>query len=570
MSLFISPIIRATDANNNALSGARWYFYRSGTLVPAETYTTSDRDTPHANPVVADSGGLFPAIYLDPLVTYRAILQTAGGVEIDDVDPYVVSGSSASPVVSIDDFGAVADCTAVGVGTDNAAAINAAIAAAGAAGAAVLIPKNLLGYRVASPLVFTEGVKLIGQGWHENPGTVDGTVYPIPQNWRGSILVFDQNIAGLRFIGYTDNNADATSLEYESSSYSIVEDLAIYGGGGTTVTAHGIESRVNINLRNVRVENFAGNGVYVQATTAGAVPWGNANNANFTRVLSRGNKCHGWHIEGSDSNVVTLINCDGSLNGGVGFLDESLIGNNVYLACHAATNNQSHGDVSNARTKVVADWAGLSDANAGSFVQVGGPANLYLSCYAEIGEGMKGEILTPSIVIGGILAETGTRTASWTASVWGGSGNTGLTIATLLASAGLAISHGAGSAVDIANAAGGTALVRLRPGTGTFSNLQLAGNANSIALGLDIISGSGAANFSADSFVFRNAAQSANAFTADDTGIDLPSGNTLKVAGTQVVGARGAAVADATDAATAISQLNALLARLRTHGLIAT
>lgn len=42
------------------------------------------------------------------------------------------------------------------------------------------------------------------------------------------------------------------------------------------------------------------------------------------------------------------------------------------------------------------------------------------------------------------------------------------------------------------------------------------------------------------------------------------------VGANQIVGAQGAAVADATDAATVITQLNALLARLRTHGLIAT
>lgn len=44
----------------------------------------------------------------------------------------------------------------------------------------------------------------------------------------------------------------------------------------------------------------------------------------------------------------------------------------------------------------------------------------------------------------------------------------------------------------------------------------------------------------------------------------------LKVGGTQVVGAQGAAVADATNATDVITQLNALLARLRAHGLIAT
>lgn len=41
-------------------------------------------------------------------------------------------------------------------------------------------------------------------------------------------------------------------------------------------------------------------------------------------------------------------------------------------------------------------------------------------------------------------------------------------------------------------------------------------------------------------------------------------------AGVKILGAQGAAVADATDAGSAITQLNALLARMRAHGLIAT
>lgn len=58
--------------------------------------------------------------------------------------------------------------------------------------------------------------------------------------------------------------------------------------------------------------------------------------------------------------------------------------------------------------------------------------------------------------------------------------------------------------------------------------------------------------------------------TIDNTGINLASAKVLKVDGTQVVSARGAAVADATGAGDVVAQLNALLARLRTHGLIAT
>lgn len=55
----------------------------------------------------------------------------------------------------------------------------------------------------------------------------------------------------------------------------------------------------------------------------------------------------------------------------------------------------------------------------------------------------------------------------------------------------------------------------------------------------------------------------------DAGGLNIQTGKALKVAGTQVVGAQGAAVANATDNASAITQLNALLARLRAHGLIA-
>ena len=56
----------------------------------------------------------------------------------------------------------------------------------------------------------------------------------------------------------------------------------------------------------------------------------------------------------------------------------------------------------------------------------------------------------------------------------------------------------------------------------------------------------------------------------DGTGLNLASGDVYKIANTQVVGAQGAAVADATGAGDVVAQLNTLLARCRAHGLIAT
>lgn len=60
-----------------------------------------------------------------------------------------------------------------------------------------------------------------------------------------------------------------------------------------------------------------------------------------------------------------------------------------------------------------------------------------------------------------------------------------------------------------------------------------------------------------------------NSTTADFKDNDITTTGGYQVSGTQVVGAQGAAVSDATDAASAITQLNLLLARCRAHGLIA-
>lgn len=95
MSQFILPA-RATDNNNNPLSGALLTFYDTGTLNPRSVYTSVALSTPHPNPVVADAGGLFPPIYTDPARTYRAILRTAGGTVIDQFDPYSPAGNAAS------------------------------------------------------------------------------------------------------------------------------------------------------------------------------------------------------------------------------------------------------------------------------------------------------------------------------------------------------------------------------------------------------------------------------------------------------------------------------------------
>ena len=97
-TLLAMPVIRAVDSGGAPISGALLQFYLTTTTTPAGVYGTATLSTPLANPVVADAGGLFAPIYLDPAVTYRAQLQTSGGTVIRDLDPVSLNILEASAV----------------------------------------------------------------------------------------------------------------------------------------------------------------------------------------------------------------------------------------------------------------------------------------------------------------------------------------------------------------------------------------------------------------------------------------------------------------------------------------
>jgi len=79
---------RALDANANPYAGAKLYFYATGTTTPQAVYTTAALNVAHTNPVVADSGGQFPAIYFDATKQYRGILKNSTeSVTMYDIDP---------------------------------------------------------------------------------------------------------------------------------------------------------------------------------------------------------------------------------------------------------------------------------------------------------------------------------------------------------------------------------------------------------------------------------------------------------------------------------------------------
>src|SRR4051812_12086368 len=84
--LFGPPVMQALDASGNPYSGALLYFYQSSSSSLLTVYQDSNLATPHSNPVVADSSGLFPAIYVN-VNPYKVILKTSAGVTVWTIDP---------------------------------------------------------------------------------------------------------------------------------------------------------------------------------------------------------------------------------------------------------------------------------------------------------------------------------------------------------------------------------------------------------------------------------------------------------------------------------------------------
>lgn len=84
---FQLPFATVIDASGVPLPGAQLFFFTTGTNNPANTYSNSNLTIQNSNPVVANSGGRFPNIFLDPTVIYKTTLEDQFGNVIWTADP---------------------------------------------------------------------------------------------------------------------------------------------------------------------------------------------------------------------------------------------------------------------------------------------------------------------------------------------------------------------------------------------------------------------------------------------------------------------------------------------------
>lgn len=367
---------------------------------------------------------------------------------------------------------------------------------------------------------------------------------------------------------------------------TIIRHLTLQGGfSGTEGPYHGVEMRGKAYLFDVMIRDWSGCGVYSNTTAgAGAVAEGNANLA-FMQLVACANNRHGMLVDGADTNVWAVNACDFRGNRQWGVLDSSFLGNS-YWSCHTAGNGWD-GAISSVPTActyngnryacrygqeawcstnaptgttannqgwfymgvggtyhgIVAWVSGTAFRSGGAFYSEGGNArNSFLACYSESDQNAS-RILSPSIVIGGLHAAGIDGVVAFDSS---GSFE--------VVNSGPAYGDSRDGALYINNT-GSRGTVEFRSWSGSAPTTQA-----------EIF----ATNGPSGGWIYYDAHAGIHIFRNNGAQVGRIDTNGLQIGSTKVIGAQGAAVADATDAASAITQLNALLARMRAHGLIAT
>ena len=95
--------LQAIDANGDAVSGAKAYFYDTGTSNLQTVYTDAGLGTPHPSPLVADSSGVFAPVFQSGSTDIKVNMTDASDVDLPGypIDPVTLqstaSGASLIP-----------------------------------------------------------------------------------------------------------------------------------------------------------------------------------------------------------------------------------------------------------------------------------------------------------------------------------------------------------------------------------------------------------------------------------------------------------------------------------------
>lgn len=245
-------------------------------------------------------------------------------------------------------FGAKADGGAIApaVPTDNLPMINAALAALRAfnlnpggvgSGAEYKGSPELKipgGHYYFSSTIFVNHTVIIrGEGSGRMPAGAYGCTH----------LRWPDGVCGI--VPETPNTSNITVVDvgaHDGSGGCYIKNMTLEGGyAGVDSASHAIVMRPFVFLDDVLIRKWSGTGVHGwTGNVVGNSPpayGGNISVSRLTGVKVEG--CYyGFDLRGTDSNVITVENCEGYQNRVAGFVDDNGAGSNTYIGCHCTFN----------------------------------------------------------------------------------------------------------------------------------------------------------------------------------------------------------------------------------------
>jgi hypothetical protein len=425
-------------------------------------------------------------------------------------------------------------------------------------------------------------------------------------------LRFPAGKTGIRVQAY--NTAGASSgagATHYAGGASLITNLGLKGAYTVTeAEAHGIHLRNSAIIDRVNIDGFEGDGILASATFGSGTAEGNDNVARVWRTRLVGNR-NGLKIDGDNANICSITSCDASSNRQWGFWDSSFLGN-TFEACHSDSNGLVPGSAPSVVTasgfrycvKVGQEVGASTNAPSGTttdntwwfYMGAGGtsPANniaawasgttyrasggyhtddpsaqtVFLGCYHEGGQGLS-QLLPPTLVIGGQLVGAVVRGVACLSGGTNLISSGGMTLATSIQANGADQFFGPGRGGDNTPL---DATVYL-DNTNAYSLLQarhlVSGAPTNIATAMAYYGFGWIFDVQNAGWAHRFRVNGTGIVNVDGGGVDIQAGKVLKVNGTQVLTSQQAAIADDASGAANQAKVNAILAAMRTHGLIA-
>ncbi len=291
------------------------YFYITNTTTPTPVYTTAERNVAHTQPVQADSGGVLPAIYFDPTITYKEVVYDENDVFQYETDPIndaldaAAIGAVLYPVVpgGPEDVAGVTPVNyayppghLLRYGTNSVPGttdMSAAFAAAISLKIPITVPSGRYRHNGQMPEI-TEG-GLIGEGWGSG------------NNANKTEIVFyniTTDVPAVRLAWSADNPGGRRLVEniiFSASSWD----------GSTGALGDGVDITAPATMRNVLVASFKGNCVFAHNTAVdGRAPYDSL--LENVQAVYAGK--HGILI-GTGANTITSLNSGGKWCGAPSF-----------------------------------------------------------------------------------------------------------------------------------------------------------------------------------------------------------------------------------------------------------